>query len=62
MFELTVVIKGVEGTYRHKALVYEDCNLNDDEDLVLKGYIKNALTFTSIEPESIKLRASKEFQ
>lgn len=61
MFELTVTIKGVEGTYKHKFPVYEECQFSQDDDII-KEYIAKALACAKIEPESIKLRANFEVQ
>lgn len=59
MFELTITIKGEEATYKHKFLVHEECQFNQDDD-VIKAYIAQALAMSKIQPESIKLRANME--
>ena len=59
MFELTITIKGVESTYKHKFLVHEDCQFNQDDETI-KAHIAEALAMSKIEPEKIMLTAKFE--
>lgn len=62
MVELTVTIKSTDATYKHKSLVYDSFNINDDNDPIIKKLINEALQMTEIEPESIKIKINKHVQ
>ena len=56
MIELTVSIKGVECSFKHKFLIYEEVYLSE-QDPIVKTCIEEALSTAKIVPEDIKVRA-----
>lgn len=58
--EITVTIKGIESTYKHKFLVYEEFKWTPDDPFI-KKCVEEALNISKIIPENIKVRGLIQF-
>jgi len=61
MTELTVIIKGAESSYKQKFLIYETFTWTES-DPTIKQCVEESLSNTKIDPETIMVRATIQYQ
>lgn len=61
MFELTVILKCEDSTYKQKFLCYDEVMLKQDSIELLK-YVDEARKLCGFEPQDVKIRISMEIR